>query len=80
MVALLLFGTKSRPLCRNYNFELLMQKRDRAYILRVNSEKSAVVIMKCNAVLPGKVYRYYTTANMLVHLNITNKTDLENAS
>ena len=28
---LLLFGTKSRPLCRNYNFELLMQKHDRAY-------------------------------------------------
>ena len=25
---LLLFGTKSRPLCRNYNFGLLMHKHD----------------------------------------------------
>ena len=28
---LLLFGTKSRPLRRNYNFELLNLKHDRAY-------------------------------------------------
>ena len=28
---LLLFGTKSQPLCQNYKFELLMQKHDRAY-------------------------------------------------
>ena len=31
---LLLFGTKSLPLCRNYNFELQMQKHDRAYSTR----------------------------------------------
>ena len=30
-IMLLLFSTKSRPLCRNYNSELLMQKHDRAY-------------------------------------------------
>ena len=26
-----LFGTKIRPLCRNLNYELLMQNKDRAY-------------------------------------------------
>ena len=28
---LLLFGTKSRPFCRNHNFELLMQNYGRVY-------------------------------------------------
>ena len=29
---LLQFDTKSRTFCRNYNFELLMQKHDQAYL------------------------------------------------
>ena len=37
--------------------------------------------MKCNTLLPGKVYQYYTTVNMQVrHADTTNKTDLENAN
>ena len=31
---MLVLGTQSRPLCRNYNFELLIQKHDRAYSAR----------------------------------------------
>ena len=40
-------------------------------ILRVNSEGSTCVMMKCNAVFPENLYRYYTTLNMLVYLDIT---------
>ena len=49
-------------------------------ILHADSEGSTSVLMKCNTVVPGKVYRYYTTANMLVYLDKPNKTDLENAN
>ena len=37
------------------NFELLMQKRGRAYFA-CESEGSMCVIMKCNMVLPGMAY------------------------
>ena len=46
---LLLFGTISPPFRRNYNFELLVQKNDRAFSVR-NSKDSMCVIMKCNTV------------------------------
>ena len=36
--------------------------------------------MKCDAVLSGKTYWYYSTVNMLVYHDITNKTYLENAN
>ena len=52
-IILLLFSTTSRPLCRNYNFELLIKKH---YILRANSEESMWVILKRNTVLPGMAY------------------------
>ena len=39
-IILLLFSAKSRPLCRNYNFELLLQKHDRAYSTCKFSRKS----------------------------------------
>ena len=36
--------------------------------------------MKCDTVSPGKAYWYYTTVNMLVYLDISNKTYLEIAN
>ena len=63
---LLLFGTKSRPLCKNYNFELLMHKYDRAYSSRNFRRKYMCVVMKCNTVLLGKTYKYYTKVNNML--------------
>ena len=34
--------------------------------------------MKCNTVFSGKAYWYYAKVRMLVYLDVTNKTDLEN--
>ena len=47
-------------------------------ILRSNLEESVCVIKKCNTVLPGMAYWYYTTMDMSVYLDITNKTYLKN--
>ena len=52
---MLLFGTKSRLLCTNYNFDLLMHKQTKPN-LRVNLEESMCVIMKGSKVSSGKAY------------------------
>ena len=57
-----------------------MQKHDRTYSAGEFRRKVCVMIMKCNIVLPGKTYRYYPMVNMLVYLDKTNKTYLENAN
>ena len=46
----------------------------------ISEESMCAVIMKCNTAVPGKAYCYYSTLNMLVYLNITNKTYFENAN
>ena len=48
-------------------------------ILQMNLEESICVIMKCNTVLPGKTIRCITVY-LLVYLNKTDKTCLENAN
>ena len=47
-------------------------------ILRVNLEETMCVVMKRNSALPEMAYLYFTVVNMLVYVNITNKTHLEN--
>ena len=59
------------------NFELLMQKHDRAYSACEFSRRY-VCDNEMHSVLSRMAYWYYTTVNMLVYFDITNKTYPEN--
>ena len=77
---LLLFGTKSRPLCRNYNFELLIQKHDRAYSECKFGRKYLCDNEVQYSITKKGITRLYYIKYVSIYLDITNKTELENAN